>query len=87
MEFLRSQAWFDPAFLNKVGDLMEQHGVTVATYALSQRSSGGYRPLREGSDPWMLNPIYIPSVAVAADTNQTAVNAAWFEEYVRRASK
>ena len=86
-EFLQSQAWFDPAFLKKVGNLMDRHGVTVATYALTQRSSGGNGPLSEGRDPWMLNPIYIPRVAVAANGNQTAVNTAWFEEYVRLASK
>jgi hypothetical protein len=84
--FVQSQAWLDPEFLDKVGDLMKQHGVMVATYALTQHSSGGYRPLRKGSDPWILNPIYIPNVAVGSNTNQIAVNLAWFREYVRRAS-
>ncbi len=83
-EFLHSQSWFDPDFLRTTGNLMEQHGVIVATYAFSQHSSGGNRPLRENSTPWMLNPIFIPNVALPGDPRQAAVNIDWFAEYVRR---
>ncbi len=81
MEFLHSQSWYDPQFLSRVSALMRAHGVTVATYAFSQRSSGGNRPLAEGTTPWLLNSIFIPSVAVALKDGDTAVNTDWFATY------
>ena len=83
-EFLRSQRWFDPDYLERSCQLMEQHGVVVATYAFSQHSSGGRTELGQHAVPWLLNAIFIPLVAVSANTNQTAVNRFWFDEYVRR---
>jgi hypothetical protein len=84
MDFLHTQSWHDPEFLSRVSDLMRTHGVTVATYAFSQRSSGGGRPLSADSTPWLLNPIFIPSVAVAPKTGETAVNTDWFATYLQR---
>lgn len=84
MSFLNAQSWLDPQFLEHSCDLMERHGVVVATYAFSQHGSGGRARLQPGGTPWVLNPIYIPLVATSAKTNQVAVNRLWFDEYVRR---
>jgi len=86
MEFLHSQSWYDPAFLKTASDLMEQHGVIVATYAFSQQSSGGSRQLTSNATPWLLNPIYLPSVALAPSANESAINSDWFAEYLKRKS-
>lgn len=83
-EFLGTQPWFDPEFLKRAGDLMQRHGGVVATYAFSQKSSAGNRPLAADATPWLLNAIYIPGTACAADPVQTAVNLPWFREYLRR---
>jgi hypothetical protein len=83
-DFISSRSWLDPDFLARACDLMEKSGVTVATYALSQKSSGGTRALRPNATPWLLNPIFVPGTAYAPNTNTCAVNLAWFNEYVHR---
>jgi hypothetical protein len=81
-DFLKSQAWFDPHFLKHTGELMAQHGVVVATYAFTQRGSGGGGRLRPDTTPWMLNPIFVSSVAHTDDPKVAAVNTAWFDDYL-----
>jgi hypothetical protein len=82
--FLSAQSWLDPKFLEHSCELMENHGVIVATYAFSQHGSGGRARLQPGGTPWVLNPIFIPLVATSSKTNEMAVNRFWFDEYVRR---
>ncbi len=81
-DFIGSRSWLDPNFLVHSCSLMEKSGVTVATYAFSQRSSGGTRSLNTNTIPWLLNPIYVPGTAYAADTNKPAINVAWFSDYL-----
>ena len=82
--FLNSQPWYDPDFLRKSCDVMERHGVTLATYAFLSESSGAQRPLKAGDTPWRLNPIYAERFAVAPDPARLAVNPDFFAAFLAR---
>lgn len=82
--FLNSQPWYDPEFLRQSCDLMERHGVTLATYAFLSESSGAQRPLRAGDTPWRLNPIYAERFAVSPDPQRPAVNPDFFAAFRAR---
>lgn len=79
MEFLHSQYWYMPGFLDQACAIMDAHGVTYATYAFQQGSSGMGK-LREGTNPWILNPLYLPNTTRGVD-GKTAVNTDFMGAY------
>ena len=87
--FLASRSWFDPQSLEKCCRLMEQNGVTLATYAYLQASSGLERaksPVGDTQPPWRLNPIFQERHAYVPGDKRAAVNLGFFETFVRRQS-
>jgi hypothetical protein len=77
--FLESLEWYDAGFLKKACLLMEEYGVTVATFALQQGSSGG-RALRPDSVPWILNPIFASKTARSGNADGVA-RSLFFKDY------
>jgi hypothetical protein len=87
--FLAGRSWFDPQSLEKCCRLMEQNGVTLATYAYLQASSGLERAKSRVGDtqpPWRLNPIFQERHAYVPGGKRAAVNLGFFETFVRRQS-
>jgi hypothetical protein len=83
-DFIRSLPWIDPDFLRRACALMDAYGVRTATYAFSQKSSAGRRPLNRDDTPWLLNPFFIVCTARANKPGRAPVYIPWFEEYLRR---
>lgn len=82
--FLKSQPWFEPNYLDVMGRLMERHGVKVATYAFTTNpEGGGPRTITKESNPWFLNRLLLPNIVTASDTNHVAVNYGLFDSFVR----
>lgn len=87
--FLASRSWFDPQGLEKCCQLMEQNGVTLATYAYLQASSGLERaknPVGNTQPPWRLNPVFQERHAYVPGGKRAAVNLGFFATFVRRQS-
>ena len=87
--FLASRSWFDPQSLEKCCRLMEQQGVTLATYAYLQASSGLERaksPIGGAQPPWRLNPVFQERHACVPGGKRAATNLGFFETFVRRQS-
>jgi hypothetical protein len=78
-DFLRSQYWYEAHFLDQACQVMEAYGTRYATYAFQQGSSGRGK-LGPNTNPWILNPIYVPSTAVGTGS-KTAVNKDFYEAY------
>ena len=86
---LASRTWFDPQFLEKSCRLMEQSGVTLATYAYLQESSGLERagsPIRPGAPPWRLNAVFQERHAFVPESDRLAVNLGFHDTFIRRQS-
>jgi hypothetical protein len=84
--FLRSRTWFDPRFLEESCRMMERAGVTLATYAYLQESSGLENPRRKlssraGQPPWRLNAIFQERHARRPD-GQPARNLGYYDTFV-----
>ena len=79
MDFLYSQYWYEPDFLEEACAIMDKYGVRYAAYAFQQGSSGQGK-LRENSNPWILNPLYLPSTT-AGKNGATAVNQDFMRAY------
>lgn len=81
-DFMKSQTWFEPRYLDVMGRVMENHGVVVATYAFTQNPDTDEAwTITEQSTPWFIQQLFIPRVAVAK--NRTATNYGLFESFVR----
>jgi hypothetical protein len=85
--FLASRTWFDPQSLEKCCRLMEQHGVTLATYAYLQASSGLERaksPVGNAQPPWRLNAVFQDRHAFVPDSERMARNLGFYDTFVAR---
>lgn len=82
--FLASQPWFDPEFLEKTCQMMESHGVVLATYAYLQEASGLERPKSPVETPWRLNPIFQERHAQVPGSDRLATNLGFYDTFVRR---
>lgn len=81
-DFMKSQPWFEPDYLDIVGRMMENHGVVVATYAFTQNPETERAwSISENMDPWFIQQLFIPRVAKSP--NGIAVNHGLFENFVR----
>lgn len=82
-DFLKSQPWFEPNYLDVMGRLMERHGVEVATYAFTENPETD-TPVKitEEKNPWFIQQLFMPRVA-KTESNRTAVNYGLFESFVR----
>lgn len=84
--FLSSRAWFNPRFLEESCRMMERAGVTLATYAYLQESSGLEDPrrklsIRGGQPPWRLNPVFQERHARRPD-GQRARNLGFYDTFL-----
>ncbi len=85
-EFLASQPWFEPHYLDEIGPLMQENGVKVATYALTLnplRSRVNTPPITEDTKAWFLNNLLIPGFAVANGPKLLPENDEFFDSFVR----
>lgn len=83
---LASRTWFDPQFLATACRLLQQAGVTLATYAYLQESSGLERagsPIRPGAPPWRLNAVFQERHAYVPGSDRLAVNHGLHETFLR----
>lgn len=83
-DFLASQPWDDPQFLRKSCELMEKHGVILATFAYAQGASGNARPMKADGTPWILNPIFFNALATSDDPSRPATRPGFYQEFRRR---
>ena len=82
-EFMKSQPWFEPDYLDVMGRLMERHGVVVATYAFTQNPDTDEAwTISENMNPWYIQQLFIPRVA-HTESGKTAVNYGLFENFLR----
>lgn len=82
-DFLKSQPWFEPYYLDIMGRLMENHGVEVATYAFTQSpETNNPWKITENSTPWFIQQLLMPRVAYS-DSDRTATNYGMFDSFVR----
>jgi hypothetical protein len=85
--FLASQSWFEPNYLDVIGPMMEQSGVSVATYALTNDplpdAPVPTAQLAAGGTPWFINNLLIPGLAVAPNGNQAPENYGFFASFVK----
>ncbi len=85
--FLASQSWFEPNYLDVIGPMMEQSGLSVATYALTNDPLPGApaptAQLAAGGTPWFLNNLLIPGLATAPSKNQAPENYGFFTSFVK----
>lgn len=75
--FLASRTWFDPRSLEGMCEIMERHGVVLATFAYLQESSGLENPRRQlggQQPPWRLNPVFQERHAFVPGSDRLAVN-------------
>jgi hypothetical protein len=87
--FLGSRSWFDPESLEKCCRLMEQNGVTLATYAYLQEAAGLSKPGQPVSGkqpPWRLNPIFQEQHAYVPGSSRFATNLGFYDTFVQRQS-
>ena len=82
-DFMKSQPWFEPDYLDVMGRLMERHGVVVATYAFTQNPETDEAwTISENMNPWYIQQLFMPRVA-HTESGKTAVNYGLFESFVR----
>jgi hypothetical protein len=88
-QFLKSQAWFDPHYLDEIAPMMRANGVRVATYALTlnplpETAGGALKPRRVTEDtvPWFLNDLLVPGLAVSPNPGREPQNYGFFQSYV-----
>lgn len=83
--FLSSQPWFEPAYLDAIGRMMEQHGLSLATYAFTTDPSSGRRPMKvaPGATPWFLNNLLVPGLAYVPGGRRAPENYGFFSSFVR----
>lgn len=87
-EFLKSQSWFDPQYLDEIGPIMRANGVHVATYALTldplPQNGGPLKPrhITEDTTPWFLNDLLIPGLATSPDPSREPQNYGLFRSYL-----
>ncbi len=82
-DFIKSQPWFEPNYLNIVGRLMERHGVKVATYAFTQNPDTSEQwTITKNTTPWFIQQLFMPRVA-KTESKRTAVNYGLFESFVQ----
>lgn len=87
-EFLKSQPWFVPDYLDEVGAMMRANGVRVATYALTldplplNRRQMRPRHITDTTVPWFLNDLLVPGLAISPDPNREPQNYGFFRSYL-----
>lgn len=85
--FLASQSWFEPNYLDAIGAMMTQHGLSVATYALTNDPLPGApaptAQLAPDGTPWFINNLLIPGLADAPGGQQTPENYGFFTSFVK----
>jgi hypothetical protein len=82
-DFLKSQSWFDPHYLDEVGPMMRANGVRVATYALTLNPSPlKLRQVTEQTTPWFLNDLLVPGLAISPDRDREPENYGFFQSYL-----
>jgi hypothetical protein len=87
-EFLASQPWFEPQYLDEIGPLMQANGVTVATYALTLNPlTSRPRQITEDTPAWFVNNLLVPGLAVSPDPGLFGQNYGFFDSFVRWQSK
>lgn len=87
-EFLASQPWFEPQYLDEIGPLMQANGVIVATYALTLNPlTSRPRQITEDTPAWFLNNVLVPGLAVSPDPRLFAQNYGIFDTFVRWQSR
>ncbi len=83
-DFLKSQSWYEPDYLDILGRMMERHGVVVATYAFTQNpEGGGARNITPESNPWFMHQILMPQNVYVPNSDRTAINYGMHESFVR----
>lgn len=81
-DFLSSQSWFDPQYLEQACDSMQRYGVVLATYAFVQEASGGKRPPGKKAALWCLNPVFADVVTVSPVPSRPGVSTDFFNTFV-----
>jgi hypothetical protein len=86
-DFLASQPWFEPDYLERVVPKMAANGIVVATYAftLNPFPSAGAPTHRVDSNiaPWFLNDLFVPTLVEAPSSTRAAENYGMFDSFVR----
>jgi hypothetical protein len=77
--FLHSQYWYEPDFLEQACGLMNRYKIKYAAYAFQQGSSGPGK-LGPDSNPWILNPLYLPLTTIG-EVGRAAMNKDFMQAY------
>ena len=84
--FLASQPWFEPHYLTSIARLMRANGIVLATYAFTLNPlitpQMPPRHLRDNEDPWYLNQLFIPGLALSPDPKRAPENYGMFDDFV-----
>ena len=81
--FLASQPWFEPGYLDAIGTMMQQHGLSVATYAFTTDPRPKAPPMQvgHGATPWFLNNLLIPGLAYVPGGGRAPENYGFFASF------
>lgn len=80
-DFLKSQPWYEPDYLDVMGRLLENYGVDVATYAFTQNPDPDIDrnpEFSEKSTPWYIHQLLMPQ-----NIRSDSVNYGMFDSFVR----
>jgi hypothetical protein len=85
--FLASQSWFEPNYLDVIGHIMQQYGLSVATYALTNDplpdAPAPTAQLAPGALPWFINNLLIPGIAYVPSGKQAPENYGFFTSFLK----
>jgi hypothetical protein len=86
-DFLASQPWFEPDYLERIAPMMAANGIVIATYAFTLNPFAGNdaasHPVSSNTTPWFLNDLFVPTLVIAPGRAQSAANYGMFDCYVR----
>lgn len=85
--FLASQAWFEPRYLDVIGPMMGQYGLSIATYGFTNDplpdAPAPTAQLAPGGTPWFINNLLIPGLAYVPSRTQAPENYGFFTSFVK----
>jgi hypothetical protein len=85
--FLASQSWFEPGYLEVIGPMMEQYGLSVATYGFTNDPLPGApaptKQLASGGTPWFINNLLVPGLAYVPSGKRAPENYGFFTSFVK----
>ncbi len=86
-DFLASQPWFEPDYLQRIVPELAANGVVVATYAFTLnpfvKAGSPGQHVDSNTAPWFLNDLFVPTLVSAPSPTRAAVNYGMFDCFVR----